>query len=1625
MPVNNPAQPILPDQRNPNIPAPQVSSHSEIVRAAGFGALASRDPERDFLKITSELTNGVDSETLNEIMRVEQEAINQEVETIIGEVLLNDELSNLEKQDLILRTQRKAKTLDIRERALNRLASNATVRTAYGAYEQVNIAKNLEQIKDSHLRVQEFAHVNVTFDDNTLADTIAGLTVPFTYGKQIVDAIGAVDPELVEASDYLLVGDLVRRWGRKLNSLPIPEREERLRSLIRHIENTDVFGVEDNGFVKYDLIQTLIERPFTDSIWDEVIDDFASILDIGVIAEAARIPFLFKNLRNSSRATRGNLQDEVERASNVREETSGVSVVDAASDVAPEDAATLLRAAVDDETGDTARALGITRIQAISESFFKTPGNEFKTLADTSDPRLASANLDFRHSAFSFEELEEIQGEMDLILRARLASTEGLHMNKMGDTQAIPGGYETNFRIGPDNRTHFTNLNDAMGVVKLYDGEYETASILARNYRDGGYIRLDDVAPEDRVSIIGPTGTRQYLVDLKARHYLNPFDARVEGGINPGGSTGAFAKWIDKSNSLMKWLRRAGNVMGAQANQRRFNLNQTLQPVNDMDNNLRGRLFQAIDAGDRAQKRLTDEQLLDLWQDLPTRKVKKLFEGMRAFQRFQRQSWTLLNDNARQAMVGDNLKRLRFNLPINKAGDKETVGKVVDVDDIPSDVKAIYNAATGKTEDITPEFIKMVVDSGGQFVQFRRKMMIGGRADVRYGFIQSNKVGRVEDLPEHVIPWNDWYVPRIYDVTHIVKKKIPMRDDTGELKDRLVTLNMYSDVDTALEDARKMAAKDGFDPLDEEGFKNSGYVVVKAQEVRDLDFANRTSLDALESIGMTFYSRRGVEKAGLDGKRALMPVGDAIEALRDRAARAGTLDLLVQKLTRNWNQRYGEYFQLDETGNMPLRGDLLRTDQDILTNREIKDANAFRDHIRLIAGIDETAIRRGFTRTMDWVSEKFAQPTFMHSKTMSEMALRSRDANPLALPKMINFGRFMVLQPVRQAFMQAQQATIYTGVDHGFKYWFAGSGVRDMSAVVMNRIFRDIPGVDIEAFNRRVGKSLGMSESEYNRLVEAFDQSGIFANIDSHQYAAELADAVRTRVSAGGRLSDDEIDDIINKGVAPRASIPSRLVGKTRDMTDFTKNMLRFSRIVGFDLGEKAHRLPAFLTARQRFIKNNPDEIWDAPDNLGKIIGDAEELALNMNREGTLEFQRNWLGLAAQFTSHATKTLQLLIPDTKILGLNKVANRAFSNREKAKIAAIQAALYGSGGFGLNELVIEPLAAEYEQLTGADLSPEIIRTIEEGIAGTLFNIAWKEAAGQLNLETRTDVIDTDIEFSSNIAPFSAIIGGGHVATLNNPVGKMLDAFIFQDADILATLFGPTAQLGRDMANAARFTYYAMGGSDVVMPQDANEAALILQEWATKIAPIYGNYVRGETEFHLNRLISGQTQEEGVQATDAEILARTLLGIQPRRSRQIGNLERQITGVHRSALNEPNDADLSHTARTMYQFFKTTLRRTQDGHMTQDELMDLVRLNAQAMRVILPLHEYHALFNVRMRNLIDADRLGDGQESEFIKAVVAEFGQGDEDPFSAMVERIENMTPFEGQDLLVQRLKSLRD
>lgn len=1514
--------------------------------------------------------------------------------------------------------QESARPMTLEEGFVRQVATNSQS-TALEGKNQEAIIEHAKEIAEGH-RALELAMrgsgMTIPPDQSMgeiLDDFAELILLPGTYGIPIVQAIEKTFPGMTTGMDMAFPGRVTRIYKDRLSQMDPQARADAILRTQAAINDLRLLGVIENDMMEFDVAQALFDD-IEDGVSDELLNDFIGLLDITLFAEAARFAVSGSRalIKRVNKFFRGDAQDLSKHAANMRERKGATTSVSATLDEAdPDLSRQVTEAALEDPTEATAQSVGSSKAQMTAESLLPkglVPLDEGERLIANSvrpGPDLVD-DPGFGSIIFTPDELDQMQKGVQQAFQdaKRRSMGSGVPLVSKYTYDTSVNGYKAQAVVGATANHGFTSLKQAQAAMKGFrevipEGEVE---YLARKWNSGEYVPVDEL---DRAS-----GGNEYL----ARFTLDePFNSRWATAQNPvRDKTEAFsgrkARFLDKDSWALPWMAKAGNQAADQAAFRLNRLRTSLKPFSDLGPEDTRKVLQQVAFGDEEGVWLSRGDLIREWAHEPARRKRKLIEGYEAVRRHQGLVYDYMNDAVYRRLRSRDVSEIVLN-GVRHLGHK--------IEALPRDVTRVYDPDLKKVRDISFEEAQALKDKGNAFASLSNPIRSGNEI-IDFSILpKSGKNSKVNPLPYNVLSNNDGYISRFYDAAYLVRQNYKARVNGATeptTKHRVVGIeSSLRNADELLEQLNADAIAKGED-LD--------FEIVRSSE---LDTENRYydvfNLEYLRDTGQLYTGHRGDEILGkfdtkLDKRRKVIrTLADSLEISQAAAARAGTLDLTVDKLSQNWNKMFAERYgveRFDAEGkligkDMPWFGEVPKgRNFKPELQRDWADAVAFRDHIKMLAGLDES--RLSFLLEEAIINSTEALMGSRAGLIAGDGLLRLRNVGVIDQLKGLAFFQLITMKPARQLLLQANQMTMYLGRDDAARYFLTDKGTAEFLSLGMGMLVRSADQLDGPT-GKALAKSFGMSHKEYKDFIETYIKTGLPDAIDSHLWAAIT-----------------QVDPNIAKDVFSAA-------GRTKERLRSTRRALgKWARRVGFDLGEQTQLITAFLTEKHAWQVANPKKahLWNDPKNLADIAAEARRLSLNMNRAGALGFQKGIMSAAFQFMSHATKSMQMVLPQT-VLGvrvpgvsnlLTKLGSKKLREAEKYKLATAQLLIYGTGGLGMSEA--------YESIKenlGFDVPSDADLIVEEGIFGTAFNMAMRIAEGEdyedllqftdvrgNPINRDTDVVD--VEASKVLSP----LGGSQFWHYSNPATRMYEFLALTNSSIW-DLAGPGVEVAKRMFKGFDSVGHIVGDATYLNTPDRIEASLI--ELASSTFLTADDFQKMRFERAVGRYLS-QRGNVGTTAENTEILTRFLFGPKARAENRIQQLRIDQQGLRGDLEREPELGNrIKNDAKDSFDHIKRVMVLAEKGEITGREMNSLLRKQAEWYH-----HQYGADAREQavykgelMRRLLDWTKQTKlGPEYQVTTKLAAIFPRASNDEREEMLNRLREMPAWEGQEQLVRQM-----
>jgi hypothetical protein len=915
----------------------------------------------------------------------------------------------------------------------------------------------------------------------------------------------------------------------------------------------------------------------------------------------------------------------------------------------------------------------------------------------------------------------------------------------------------------------------------------------------------------------------QFIAEIRTHKDYTTQDSLAVDDLNIGYG-GSTSKYLNISSQWNEATRKAWTNMTLASGRTETQLKQILDPFFKLSGKAKGtatprtaRVLEILEQGSQDQQTYTSRQLFEMANG-----DSGVVTGVEAFYRLNKEIYRIADKSLIREMNGIGAK-IVYGRDLEELATPIQPSTLRDVDEI-LDVESGLPLQVGKASDL---------EGKGTLVKFVTQQRAGERL-FDYGIVKSTKVKPIpkKGLLREIAGW----IPRRYNITHKLEVRTRSGIVNGKRKEfgedeGWSTVNVSDDKGSLLRYQRHKqgSAKEGVE-----------YRVVEARELADTD--DVTAIYSMfRDTGQLVFSRRGSERFGVGGNRKLAGILESQEAAIGVASRTVGIDPFIKKSIASWEKRFNGVLGVEK---IPLTGKIPRP-RDVSKHDDWREAVAQRDLIARTAGLDRPAydrLTKALTTSLGDMIVGEGNNTLRNfvGSYFHKRALGPSIPNSL---KNLAFGVYLGLNPVRQALMQMQQATVYVNMDGGAKYIATGRAFRDWTNLNYYLGRRTLSKSAHDKALRKINEG-GGDGKEIVRMADAWDR--ISTAVDSHVFMNTLSTDPRVAFAS-------DLSGVV--GTTATLAKKGATVG-----SNAVKKVVRASTALGFKAGEHAQLSTAFLFAKNRWQVRHPNiaDQWDSRANLSTIISETQDVSFNP----TFRMAHNdgVLGMFFQFTSHAQKAMQAVLPKEIFgvkTGFGKMSSDVFSKHEKQRLAVTQLLLYGAPlGAAVNS-AWESFKKEQGIVVTDENNAKIREVLDQGILGAAVNhmTRWVDEEGEYS----------QVEFDT-FGPFSGV---AH----QSPIVKIGQALFTSDQNVIETLLGAgggvkgsAAQTLTDIAAILRLPE---------LPEDQSKL-LLATERAARFIPLFGNFYKANLEEGYLR--SSQGKFTATKQGRGEAIVKALTGLQ---------------------------------------------------------------------------------------------------------------------------------------------------
>mgnify|MGYP003640860444 CR=1 FL=1 len=1114
--------------------------------------------------------------------------------------------------------------------------------------------------------------------------------LPFSRSKIIGGIVSDLKENLGEGSgfessrikSFVALGSSFQDVQEMISSTPIEKRPELTQMLADIIDNNSEIVLPDgNDYAKVDLLRTFLEEGYygDGSAWADTV---VGILDLTIVG-GPLVRLASKFGKAVKKAKNAPTLDEIVADIKTKRTFYGESKTSAgnnAEQANPDTARLIFDSAVNDDD--------------VAKAFYGVPSVDVAVKGINPKPFTREVSVDAIPSQMGRNQDIELSGDPDIMDYIR---ADGKIYYTESEKRALRSKVFLDFEAanGLTLRENITQVgsdtSDGIGIKAVYshsaNSGWESAedaikqtTFALRKYgltesditimvRSGDkYVPVKDLA--DDVPVVN-----DYIAQVRYNYDYNPLDVQE------------WAKADSTYNIFDKVFRSVGRIPLGQANLSRYMKDASSLFSPEMS---RGAL-RAEDRSAAIEKRLVivAKGFDDIYLKLPSKSQQKVHEYVKeANHRGLKFNETYLNGKGYNKQEVDSLREWKrywdtaytvenadMTTRLNAQGwelyrnaDTNLVVRKVGRNVLGTE-RRFYNGATNSMVTKTDAELTDLYSSGGSIMEVKTPFNIEGKEVSRIFVPQSadNFTRRLRD-EDHVLNYREGYYAVKYKEPWFLDKRVV--DEKGDFLRFETVANAGSRVDAETL-SKRLQAGDGFEYI-VRGDRSSSrtiqddYIEVSIAQGRS---SQRFRGERLREASGTPDAN---EKFIVDPVEAMMT---SARSLGNRVGYSQYLEASKQRWVSNHEAFLG---RTNGTYRYPSSKKQI-VSEDVKNKEELADAMAEWEYINYlengyINGIDE-AYKAGMRSMADALGEvAHSTPKLSGVLSKAERATRAVGTKaPIGLARNIAFQSYLAMNPLRQFVVQGNQAFQLVGLEPKFASLTLS---RQVTGILQHKT--GTPNVGAKAF--------GVSRKEMDEIVEAYDASGLTANVDRHSMVAgsmtQMADSWST-------------------------------MGKGKRVASAAWNA---PRKVGFDAGENINMMTAWLTFRHRAIKAGKD--FSRTDVQAEVAALARDFTYAMNFAGDLPYNQNSMSLFMQFMQAPHKGI-----------LQITSNKNWTKAEKSRVAALSLIMYSlppAITLGLLVPAIDEIASE-----------DVKETVAFGLRAYMLNSLTSNITG----------VDTKIDYSS--------------------------------------------------------------------------------------------------------------------------------------------------------------------------------------------------------------------------------------------------------------------------------------
>jgi hypothetical protein len=1242
-------------------------------------------------------------------------------------------------------------------------------------------------------------------------DLLAEAMVPFALSSSSaqfaseVERLGGgdkVDRFMAGVEGFFLPGNARDNMRKFVMSIPPEDRPRMARQLALYIrDNSGIFGGEGNDVQTIDWIETVISsadegRHGFD--WDRTLYNMITLLDA--------VPFLTKIGRGVAGAAKGWFGQLARinrsKARDIIKENLADPQVRFTSN--PEDLATgqLPKTTLDDVNANPS----ITMDDSFNQQLPRQAG-----IVQAADNRAIN------YTAQEVNALAERLSSAYQSVKGGIMSVNKFVMDvSQGDRIGVSSFYVRTRAEGGWNSPR--SVLDA--AEKITDGDLTGVRFLVKDGDE--FVPHGNTAKEFRERF-GSTARKndgnEYFIQIKRDHFVSQIDQMAFGGNPVNFTAGGFGRYLgDATAQFTREVWEPAFVALGRGSVFEKETLDLVQPFWGLGTGKRRRVVQMIELGAERRVTFTPRQLMDEYKALHNGKDITIGE-MKAYYAFRNGNdavWATANRQAYREMSANGYRTLRD----TASGEHWITRPLRSGDETPV---TAYNTQTRRIETLTPSQVSKWEKAGGGIeVTARNDAIVRGNKSTNFIIRPGTRAVEMARLPINVLKYEEGYVARMYKDNFFVARRDVVEKNGKKVGPDGKPLTNDTSVMTArtLREAEDIAAR-----LTSETGVNHEAVNMLA----DSNFSKVVNDTLLLEQDRLIFAKRTTD--GLTrGDGTPTPLADPVEAYH-RATKAVGRAIGIEDYIKIQEQRFiqtysdiidankWQRYKSNQLGPQAITDDLGRlASGGGAQAKKAGEAQQLWRYYQMLRNTEDPVTLRLYRSAVGSIARGVEK--LLDSPSAGEFIARTAEWDPFSFTKGIVFATLIASNPTRQYALQTMQFSFLTGANPRI----ALASIPDFNLMRVGLAMIDTPQWD--EWVKMMAKKGKYTKDEVKAIVTQYRNSGLVAEIDSYAYI-------------GAQIAEKNLAHTTNP-----------IVGGFQALRNAVNTPIRMAKKYGFVAGESNNLAMTYSFALREYLDKTGKNILSLTQREWQQIGaQASGYALAMHKAGTVAYQQGFISTLTQFWSIQHKATMAMMP-------GRFGSKAFTNQQKAGIAATQLAMYGPAGWGVVEIVRD-IFAETRVLEGVD--PETSANITRIVSTGIMELALNEMLSSITQE------DVDSSFSSSFAP-----AGAPIATVSDFLTTSMQLGLL-DGVMQQTAGGSTFGKYADMAE---YIYVTMN-MDGTLPDTPSKLERILINSVTPLSGV-SQGLKGFYALRMGQLMT-QYGDHRIQMSWPEALLKGVLGV----------------------------------------------------------------------------------------------------------------------------------------------------